>query len=844
MNHLSISHRLALCATGLPIVLFFVFVSWPIILSKVDAPLGWELLTFVVVSAFCLFVIFVTGSWKSAVVLFGSSILLFTFGGDSFYHMFRDEPIMLNLNFNMWLSDKLPDGTEIYCNNVLIGKTPFSISLDQLKKQVSPCNSPPKQKWFIKENQPIYTTIPWDSFIQDRRIARYNMTDQNNKLAFDSETEYWWDFRFRGIQFVGKHRKRDYSRSTTSQFWTSGNISFYSPSACILYDLLLMDLIENEKEKEPSQEWVELYLRFLPLWEGVGTRLTESAKKAIARKYYKLSEKPTAAECERAIRMMMKEMVRGSIDISNYRTVSFELYTLAATAVKLLGPECREPLRKLWREVSLEALNPVTNFDSEKDRQSVLLYITKEYPFPELFDDVVINLTRSTNAFSTMIVFDDPRVVPLLKTYVRGKWFPLPPFTGESFSASDQCALLLLVDNPILKEAVWELLAERIEFADMDTIPWILDQFLEVWGGTSKRDVDMDRQLAKELIAYISALPIAGSTKSEFFDKWQYVLDTKPLFFFGMTDSQLQEKAKEVLENLPDADLFDLFAAIRGKPMTPEELKNFDKVKMQKGSEFFSSLFSMNLFARSQYLNNFSSRPMPVISEDESRDWFVEHCIRTKMGAYSGDYFSSHSWRHTEEMIEQLANNFNEIDGVTFLRNPFCVEISGVNEKINKNITTGNITTWKMIYRFPGSNRWMLSHSDSIEEFGVNNNAFNPMIGPVSTNNPMAWSLYFGKEIDKEIESIKPKYYPGLTLIFATRVYPEVTELLSKWSESDDPILRKLAQEALVSQKYISHLYANRAEFINKLHSGAMTPDDLLDVVPAWQWNGTNYTQP
>ncbi len=523
---------------------------------------NWLKILFGVVPALTVILVFAKGYWRF------SLILLFTAFTVAFLYAMTDDtrtPTDLRIvNFGYFL-----DGTDIYCNDVNLGKAPMKISVGELKKKVPVWTTPPEQHWFLDGRTPLYTQIPWDDFIRERNDARIMLDPKKSTLTFDAKSSYWWRFEYRGTKacsFGTRHDGSDYDK--TSEYWFAGYSTPLFPSKWAYGDLLL-GVLKDDGGK-PSPEWIDHVAKYSDHLKGIlynqdGKPLEENVLTAIAKRRYGLSETPTPEECEKAIDQILKENETGFY-FSPYALPGKQSYSsnvfggssdcrdiLVKHAIRAMGPACKEPLLRRFRNTEPTAERMRIGFMYS----NAMTYMMGEYCFPEAFEDVVCRYATEREGFRNLMKYPDTRLVPLLETLlVPGvNPFPIDNKGHEEFRKS---LALVVIENKMLEPMIRERLAELLPKCGYNNVADVLKPFAET-------RLKFDGANREELIDWIEGLHIEGRYKTDALRILRKLPDSEETLGQSIIlESPLTQKLTEAslkawIEKNPDRMLEDLF---------------------------------------------------------------------------------------------------------------------------------------------------------------------------------------------------------------------------------------------------------------------------------------------
>ena len=376
----------------------------------------------VLVPAACFALILWKGGWRPAVILLTVNFLLgLYFTADNHYVRVAPEKRLIVFDRTM------PAGADVYCNGVLLGQLPLSISVADLKAKVPEWPTPPEQPWFVDLVNPVYTWYPWDRFEQDRYEEFRFFDAKKSTLGFDTASKYWWKVEYRGAVACFCDNYRDpYMVDERYRFdrvhdyqWRSNLLHF--PAKQAVMDVLASSWPQLSEEEKTL--WAE-YVCTLPHEWLFGGGLSnqrdvyEEMMERVARAKYRFEKNPSAEECRRVLNQIIAENKDNALSFSgdefgfdNTSTVNLSKGWLAGYALEQLGENSLIPVQELLR----------TNWFRYDDRLAPLVYAGESLNSPELFDDFARLYAKSGCTLSAVLTNPDDRAIPLFHTLMANR---------------------------------------------------------------------------------------------------------------------------------------------------------------------------------------------------------------------------------------------------------------------------------------------------------------------------------------------------------------------------------------------------------------------------------------
>ena len=738
--------------------------------------LAWFDILLGVLPTLMLLLVFLKGYWRFAlIVMFTAVTVIVVYATREAF----TPPDLRIIRCSFIHCSFICEGTDVYCNGVKLGTTPFDITVGELKKKVPVWNEPPEQKWFVNGDTPLYTWVPWDDFIRERLEERLFLDPKQSILPFDAKSSYWWRFEYQGINaccFAGRsYRMENFDKMT--EYYLSSIAWVVYPSTWAHVDLLL-GVLDDDNDK-PSPEWIDYAanrtgnLAGILYDKNIGRIQNDAILTAIAKRRYGLSETPTAEECDKTIERILAEHkihsyfthfqlpMRHNMQNIQYFDVFCEHFgysfdcrdVIVKHAIRAMGPACKEQLLRRFRTFS-------EGFD---DSSGAILYMLGEYCFPEAFDEVFCHYARSHTGFRELMKYPDERLVPLLHTLLTPKvdffWF----FSGGSeYRDYEKVVALLAIENNLLEPTIRAFLAETLpQFTNHD-----VGGLLQCYAETRKEFDGADNE---EIAEWIESLRVAGQYKTEALRELR----------------QPPEVVETLGQNIITND---------GSPVyTLTEASLLAWIKKNPDRMIEDLLVELD---------------PDLLDSAESLKWLVLGGV-IRLNKPEAKEIISLLWKKPEnrdEILVLLHGIYTPAPSVSYRLDELRQE---QQTRLNQQI------------RLPGTYT------------NVNRLTFDAV---VSATLPEYFVALFD-ELDD------PKTCVGLTSLLLSVETPDALALLTKWSESDSSWLKRHASESRELLSLRLKLKDERRRLFNDLVSGKITPDDLLLPTKPFIWDGKQYVE-
>jgi hypothetical protein len=453
----------------------------------------WTILFFVIPWSLVLFV-FLTGAWRMTVILFWLLfVCMLVFQGDSWWSVAEK---------NRYIQFNAPHDTEIFCNDVSLG-TKYSLDVSSpilvsnLVQKVPKWNTPPKQQWYIDDEQPVYTQIPCDLFLRERYDERRGLDPAKGFASFDAKSQYWWRFERNGQTAISSGASDEPKMYSERQVLFIPPNGLFFPARQPLLDLLLQIL--KDDDYKPSPEWIDYvnkdYLVHLNLFFNDENLLLdprlEPALEELARYHFKLSDHPTMEEWNRFYEQCKNEWVGRQGAVLVHR-----LKQIGTADTELLLKKLRSPL-----------------FDTAE--LGALILMVQVNHSPELFQAMVEVFAANSDdqqILTAVMSLQDERVIPLFRTYLGQ---PQNIFDDPISHASRKMEQIVDIKNPLLEPIIREYFARRLPKALEQGMGHRYSSGHEKLLVTLVRNrLDSDWIDKNELHHWVESLNIAGRDKS------------------------------------------------------------------------------------------------------------------------------------------------------------------------------------------------------------------------------------------------------------------------------------------------------------------------------------------
>lgn len=784
------SVRLALLALLLPVVTILIsqFADSGIRRNFADLTGFWQavfVFTVFIVPVTALIFVVAKGWWRIAFVLLLVSLVSCPPPVDFDISMTKKESRKLDFSAH----GSFCVGTEIYCNDILLGTVPMTITVDELMKKVPHWKPPEQVRYLGKVNLPLYTWIPWDGFIPERQKERRNLDPKRNVRELDESCEFWWNFRNQGATSLGSvtfhsMRRRDDMQST---YRMPNIISFVYPAKYPLFEILLDALVENDYK--PSDDWLDFVATHGALLDDLFTdagqpyhQHLEAVLDMIARRRYGLSDSPTTEECDRAIgRILEENRIKGFISTWKgkvwHSSVAKDFFgdsyycrdKIVDRTIWQLGPNCEEPLIRRRRATEFgEQANAM------RDREA-LTYLWGQHPFPGGFDESVCYYARHGRGFKELMSSSDPRLVPLLQTMLRDGRYD---WEDTSKNVQLKCAALILVDNPMLEPTIRNYIAANTEvFRHREhVLHEILYDFVDC--RIRRPEYGWDSEARKNLLDWvINSFPLSGNSKRNFAELTNSISFSFPLETTVNEDGPTIIEAKFIdwYNKNPETSIGDFFA---------------QKIDSDDANETQNALFALALkIIRGRSPLNTERRQQ--VLRYAWKDALVRKWILKNLAD------PGFSW---------MVDTEGQHDSSVYYENSLSMNVPGLTLPLLFESREGKIRLREFRY------------TDELRRKTL-----------------PSFFVPFLAELTESRECV-----PMVDLLKRVET-PEAEVLLEQWSRSSDKRLAEKAEPALKTLQNRLEFQRNKRELYAKILSGVIGPDDLLIPDKPFSWGTKGY---
>jgi len=722
------------------------------------------------------------------------------------------------------------EGTDVYCNGVLLGQVPMKITVEELKAKVPEWNTPPEQRWYDhfdpSDTQTLYTWVPWDDFIKERFEASRQLFQDSNERVTSSVPRavrarhellnnhtagcrYWWSYRLGDVQMVfsrdgsgARYRRIDSDSfdKTTSYYSSALGGGHRSPSAGF-HAQLLIDVLP-ELTPEQKADWDKHVLKnWELLWQPLTVGLSRTVRKyeqdneplsnlykaalhSTARLKYNISDPPTEEEARRLLGEWVRESMVGDDTVFFFGSYSVSSFSGGEPAVHAsilipadLDEVMRRPLIEQWRK-------NLFRFDQG---WAPVAYFSMLGKSPDYFDSFARYTATTGNAELVLLQNESPLVTPLFNTLLHRRsmsdvlsWqINLYPGQINTFS---------YVNNPLVESSM----RKYIETALAD--PKHNDSTLQTVNRAATSAVlariDWEHIDKDELAEWTASLPITASSKGlalrmlrlkrdggeTFADRLQQAVGIRALI---ETELTLDDITKWFAEN-PKGTLFQ-FLGEQG-----------DNISIS------GVLGDLRQSQFSTYMH--SSLPASEMLE------IIEHINRYDV---SGQY--------------SMWNELPKLFVIALLRSDTPEGDPQVRDLIRQ--------IWK------SSPPTVIEAIESENMMAVN------LVGIVRGNaagETISLPDYLFELFADEDFAVNS----GLAQILGLCDSPKAGEILERWSGESLPWeYRRQVVWALEVWRTRVALRQRRVEVFEEIVAGRMSPDELLIPQPAWVWSEEGYVQ-
>ena len=691
-----------------------------------------------------------------------------------------------------------PEGTDVYCNGVLLGQTPLKIAVGELTQKVEPWTTPPPQKWLDVKPRKFYSWFPWDGFLRERWDAH---VDHNVEWNIP-KCRYWWRLEFQGAELcccdTGYNAVGSYDEIV--EYGTLTYRTLLAPSVIPHADLLL-DVYPRLDEAD-KKLWAEYVLeRFGLLWPRMFHRMTPEAKEAVACLYYGLSDSPTASECRAALEKIAEEnkehhSFSTSFHISDKFGFGKSFNSTGFSKTALLGPIA-------MRRMGGAAVGPMVQLlrayrYDPGDKTVPILFAAQTQNDPELFDELV--RLYAVTGTSSLAVWGNrnENVVPLFETqFYHGTLANLFPQMFFGRLSREDVWMMKMIEtcayyNPLIEPFLRGQIEQKISKANNDR--YVIYHVLQRYVQSRLQFTDIDRE---ELLQWARSVSGDDTDVAVFRARQNEVnyphLKGELWRLFRQNSADRAEQVKwmqivtyeritEWLKNYPGKNVIDFFAtAIDNDTARANAI-----------------LLVQSLFFK-EFFND------PAESAKTLQDaWADPEMKRIVLAALSRQF--------VEDLRIQLDWNRRQMEEL---------QRTGAYREQPTNIAA---ETGAVRVRIPG----IYGTYDDFDE-----NRMKEM--PLQYSTALYTIFQELSEVDQEELCIR------IAREISSQDSPEVLQLLQKWSESDNPRLKQAASETLQGAQLREKIRAESRSLFLDLATGKIQPDDLLPVVPTWIWEDGKY---
>ncbi len=706
-------------------------------------------------------------------------------------------PINIGMNYN---SNRLPDGTDVYCNGVHLGQTPLMITVAELLEKVKPQTPPPPQKWFDTKPYKLYSWFPWDGFIRERQ-EQYGTFSKENFETFTSSCQYWWRFEFQGAELcfynAGYNQIGLFDRIL--KYTELLGQDCFAPSIIPHVDLLL-NVYPNLTDAE-KQLWAQHVLKHFDLLQAwMFKRMPKEAKQAVARLHYKLSDRPTAAECRAALEQLAREneknekvgyrcYSRGHDWLNHFGDTEVDNGTAKAAilgpiAIGLMGEAAAEPLVELIRK-----------YRYNEEKISPILFAAGIQNGPVPFDELVRYFAVAQTDAGAVWKNQNEKVVPLFQTQYHWKTMNDLLSIGDASSRESFWALRIgeacLYYNPLTEPFLRrQMETEFPKMQDRNLVLKTIGNYVRPrWRLKELEDKEIDRE---ELLQWVKSV-LGPGNREMFIDKTLSQLRRDEASYpalkgqigrlYNVANQEKLafltfERVADWLKANPESNVVDFFA------------DNYNNDTARREAIFF---------VQTLFFKEFFNDP------DESAKmlqsiWADPDTKRIVLAALERQFM--------EELRIQQAWNRRQMDEAR------------QNRRFREEANLADETSVARM-RIPG----VYGIYDSFSNQSVSlqfSAALYPIFQELS-------------ELDQEELCI------NIARELASQDSSAVLEQLQTWSESENPRLKRAAGETLQGALLREKIRSESKALFLDLATGKIRPDDLLPEPSEWVWQDGAY---
>ncbi|NQV33476.1 MAG: hypothetical protein HQ515_12355 [Phycisphaeraceae bacterium] len=330
-------------------------------------------------------------------------------------------------------------GIDVYCNDVHLGKTPFTITQAEFNKKVAPWGTPPDQPIMTLSNRDDndryasarFVYVAHDIFEQYGQWPPdhkgYSRDTDKETLAQLKQSKYWWRFEKNGC--IGLSSLSNFSNSAggTNNRITidlNPNITFLSVEEHL--DALLAQL--RADNLQPTGAWLDHFLKYKDLLflgfhqKVVSDHNLQPALDAIVRTEFNLPATPSESDCRRVV----EEIVNRAATSHCFTVPSLESLGIVSAAQAHSQPiiDCfLEPIKTDFaglRSNGTRGSGALITYRRSGPRARLLPleYAIKQTTPPQLFDCLVY-MARGGDHMDLLANYPREELVWLFSHYLR-----------------------------------------------------------------------------------------------------------------------------------------------------------------------------------------------------------------------------------------------------------------------------------------------------------------------------------------------------------------------------------------------------------------------------------------
>ena len=729
----------------------------------------------VIVPAACWLLILWKGSWRPAVIVL---TLNFVFGlyfsaGDN--HYTKPEKRMINIG-----NSSLPTGADVYCNGVLLGQAPFSISVADLKVKVPEWSTPPEQKWFVDRINPVYTWYPWDRFDRERYEEFRALDAKKSTLEFDTAGKYWWKIEHNGTTMCFCDQRVNNMLYQINEHYSFDRIGEYSLYPIVLHTpakQAVSDLVFGTYDQLDDQEKTILAKYVAALPPGYFDYYDDSRRELLeltARAKYGFEKNPSQAECRRVLEQIIEDDDIHSLSLSQYGVSYIVAYRgdLTSHVLSQLGDNAIEPIRQLLRQHW---------YDESDKAAAVLLAGLPEKVTPELFDDLVRYYALSDRTMDAVLSRNDERTVPLFHSIMDNR--TLAHRMQRTHEAASKIKAMASISNKPLEPHIRNKIHQLLKNSYWDDQ---LDSSLNIFVSGRARQSPDDRE---ELQRWVESLTLPSHVKEELLMKaaGTVIFHNWTTTAWGRIPVHLTSDGSPI-RSLGELSETTLIFYLGEKPITTTMLCDWLREHPGKDiGDYYNEIDTANVEEHPQFvmfsLNALVRDPSP------------------EAGDILKDYWNDPDKK--EKLMSALGSNFVVFQSIG----------GGFNYQLGDR---GSV-------RLPG---FYYDLVDATVHYPFSD---------MTSVNPAVVEMF------REITDVQ--FCIGFINTTADIYVPGAADLVETWSHSEDKRLRERATDALAAIRMRERIRTQSRELLMQLVAGKITPDDLLPKTAPWVWENGKYVQ-